>query len=102
MTYRPLTDEELSEIESRADSATLGPWRADTVDPEDVVIWGSELNPKTGDANFLGNVGSSRFTEVGVAFDIDTANAQFIAASRTDVPRLVAEIRALRSKISGK
>jgi hypothetical protein len=91
-----ITEEELLAIEARVNKATLGPWRADVEQPDDVVIWGSRPTPDNSD--FLGNIGEGRISEVGVAFDFDADNAQFIAGARTDIPRLIAEIRALWAK----
>jgi len=92
-----MTEDELLEIEIRVNKATQGPWRADVSLPDDVVIWGSR--PTHDNSDFVGNIGAGRVAEVGVAFDIDVGNARFIASARTDVPKLIAEVRALRSQL---
>ena len=75
-----LSDGELAEIEARAAAATEGPWEAD----------GSEIYDAAGDW-------------VGESLDLDApdggeTNARFAAAARTDVPRLVAALRAAREE----
>ena len=76
-----LSDGELAEIEARAAAATEGPWEAD----------GSEIYDAAGDW-------------VGESLDLDApdggeTNARFAAAARTDVPRLVAALRAAREEL---
>jgi hypothetical protein len=69
-----MTDEELNAIEARANAATEGPWE-----------WRRWTNGiSAGDHD----VGASCHT-----FD-----CRFIAAARTDVPKLVAEVRRLRAE----
>ena len=84
---KPLTAEELAEIEKRTDAATPGPW---------------ETTDTHGDWKFTvvrrGRVGSD-------CQDIRAGNepdASFIAASRTDIPRLLATIRADRATIAAR
>jgi hypothetical protein len=70
-----MTDDELKVIEARANAAAPGPWRRDmdvVRDAEDFMIVGPD----------------ERYTE---------QDADFIAAARTDVPTLVAEVRRLRA-----
>ena len=76
-----MTPEELDHIEQRAEKATKGPWDADTFavyaagDRYDCVI----------------HTGSGRSHP-----DQNIANALFAAAARTDIPKLVAEVKRLR------
>ena len=65
----------LNEIEARANAATEGPWEAD---------------PLEGNLDAPG--GGVRVAEVGMWRDDD---ANFIARARTDVPALVAALRAV-------
>jgi hypothetical protein len=74
-------DEDLKAIEARAQAATPGPWRNE--------------NPavRTGPEDCQ--------TLVAFAYDLrqQGQNAAFIAAARTDVPKLVAEVRRLRAAL---
>ena len=73
----PMTPERLAEIEARAEAATEGPWEA----------WdrgiGFEVHVNAECLN-------SEFRET-----FRQADAEFIAAARTDVPDLLAEVRRL-------
>lgn len=75
-----MTEEELKQIQARANAATPGPWRCDSTSSEcDVCVvreWSS------------GDV---------VAGGIFTRDAIFITEARKDVPALVAEVRRLRT-----
>jgi hypothetical protein len=80
---------DLDAIEARAKAATPGPWEGST---------------QTGVAGggFLAQV----FEGYGMTLAIatmerpnGTANAAFIAAARTDVPALIAEVRRLRDDV---
>ena len=91
-----MTDEELREIEERAKAASKGPW----------IPWGGEGWPK-GWEHFSG---SKDHTGIGwpvrddmnmlvcVVEEDRTADQQFIAHSRQDIPRLIEEIRRLREE----
>jgi hypothetical protein len=74
---------DLDDLKEKAKAATAGPWFDDSEwSPDDVSIWSG----KRGDSSvFLGNIGGARFVEVGVAFDANTANGQFIAAANPAV-----------------
>lgn len=102
---------DLEAIEARANAATEGPWQAEI--GEDI-----EVNAGTARTvwNEKGDVGtparswrsSDRILEVSDAewelpeddYAVIAANAEFIAHAREDIPALVAEIRALRSRLS--
>lgn len=74
-----MTPEQLDEIEARANRATEGPWE---------VIGGGEY--VTG-------------VSIVVAPDdggVTSADAEFIASARTDVPQLVAEVRRLQGQVA--
>lgn len=87
-----MTTDDLAAIEARARRASTGPWLAQTelrdgwpvcstgYCDEDDLDWGVNTEPMHGDQ--LGG-GSAR------------QNAEFVAACRTDVPALIAEVRRL-------
>lgn len=70
-----ISQKELSEIKERAEKATAGPWELEYDSYRD-----SFTVPKLKSV-CEGCVGSTEFT--------DNDNAKFIAASRTDIPKLV-------------
>ena len=111
-----MTDDELDAIEARANAATPGPWSWDrfddvTIPPEDYPACGAtvlaELVERDGEHWIMTPV---EVTMQGLdpnetdceteceafAVWITQADADFIAAAREDIPRLVAELRALR------
>ena len=82
-----ITDEELTQIEKRANLAQAGPWKAyiegrDHESGSDFIMTGTE-----------GNRGED--IEMTEATDNDYG---FIANARQDIPRLIKEIRELKSK----
>lgn len=92
-----LNDGELDEIQRRAESAQLGPWR---VDPVSSV---GENWPLA----FFGNDGKRDWvvaTDQRRASSLNGAgakeDAEFVAHARTDVPRLVAEVRRLGDEVA--
>ncbi len=86
----PLTDQELSDIEARAEKATPGPWTADP--PDEIEL---QIDPGTTECwGIRCPAGSVVVTDSG-CYPPDMPTAQFIAAAREDVPRLVAEVRRL-------
>ena len=89
-----LTDDELAEMAKRADDATPGPWEAfvegrDHLAGDDFIRTGGIDNaqPDMYVSQYLG----------ATARKVPAVDLDFIAAARQDVPRLVAEIRRLRS-----
>lgn len=80
----PLTDAELAAMQGRVDAATFGPWK--------LILHGNEQYPfpfslhTADDAVWI--------TRGGTVSSL--ASARFIAHARADVPRLLAEIAALR------
>lgn len=78
-----ISPEQRTEWRKLCDAATPGPWRADTVEPFDCVVWAGK--------KFLGNVGNDFLAPVGgvVMFDLDIQNANLIAAARTALPLLL-------------
>ncbi|MGZ4691055.1 MAG: hypothetical protein ACXVKA_05355 [Acidimicrobiia bacterium] len=86
-----LTEAELDAIEQRALAASKGPWRS-YVEGRD--HWsGDDFIRIGGDADDEPDMYISRDTNPAAAEDLD-----FVAHARQDVPRLVAEIRRLRSR----
>ena len=74
--------DELDQIRQRAGRATDGPWFIDSIESGEHAVFVSE------DSDELGWGGSR------VAQGVTGTNAEFIAASRTDVPCLVAALTA--------
>ncbi|WP_282790859.1 hypothetical protein [Streptomyces sp. CC224B] len=83
----PLTSEQLDQIEARATAATPGPWCTDSWE----IYQGAEYQP--GVSPWIGETcrGTSSLRQ-------DCADAVFVAAARTDVPALLAEVRRLRAQ----
>ncbi len=82
-----ITEEELIQIEQRANLAQAGPWKAyiegrDHESGSDFIMTGTE-----------GSRGEDIEMTGATDFDYD-----FIANARQDIPRLIAEIRELKSK----
>jgi hypothetical protein len=79
---------DLEAIEARAASATRGPW---TQRHRDIGVEGP---------NYLQTLAwTARLADEGTVGVRSVADAEFIAHARTDVPALVAEVRALRARI---
>lgn len=80
-----MTDDELAAIEARAAAATPGPWRP---------------GPRTGDVGggfvYRGDERSGRQVARTMSVLRGHADAAFIAAARTAVPALIAEVRRQR------
>ena len=87
-----LTDH-LDEIEARAEAATPGPWRASLLDG---------VTYEDGSSSHVAGIypgSTSGPPPVFVTNSIDRRDAEFIAASRTDVPALLAEVRRLQAAV---
>lgn len=95
----PLTLAELAEIETRAAKAAAGPWRECGHERGGCVcrlVWS-----QTADAT-VATTSLPEMERDGLHVpDAGGHNAAFIAASRTDVPRMAAEIRRLLGLLSG-
>ncbi|WP_405960747.1 hypothetical protein OG235_27670 [Streptomyces sp. NBC_00024] len=85
----PLSAERLAEITARADAATAGPWCTDAWE----IYQGAEYVP--GISFWIGETcrGTSELGQ-------DRADAAFVAAARSDVPALVAEVRRQAARIA--
>lgn len=80
-----LTNEELKEIEDRCNAATEGPY---FVTNETLVALPCSTSPSGYDA-----------FEVGTCDGKAAYTAEFLASTRTDVPKLIAEIHRLKREI---
>jgi hypothetical protein len=102
-----ITDQELLEIQEQADEATLGPWFDRHLDDD----WATNLmavskpveNGPRWPGFRAGDIAAAVLTQQPIRYvDIDNGkwgdNAAFIAHAREDVPRLIEEIRRLRSE----
>jgi hypothetical protein len=99
MSERTMTDEELAASEARAAAATEGPWiavlpRSQEGGPSICHAgpgWADEFSHPTNVRTAKGDALARR------TWEQSAADAAFIAAARTDVPRLAAEVRRLRA-----
>lgn len=107
MTERTsLTDADLDRIEAEANAATPGPWSASEAveyrprqgpfSDTGASIWSESQKHPSGDEQEVvaGGMQDEQGGAVGVLLNAD---ARFIAASRTNVPTLIAEVRRLRA-----
>ena len=89
----------------RCEKATHGPWAADTLTAGDCVVWAPN-------GDFLTNIGSSPFGPVTTweeldkygevtCFDGEKQNCEFIAHTRTDLPRALALLERCEQFIGG-
>lgn len=79
---------DLDAIEARANAATPGPWFNDSHE-----IYAGENTDIPAMSEWIGETCDPRRPDHGAA------NAEFVAAARTDVPALVAEIRRLTADV---
>ncbi len=100
-----MTDDELAAIRARVEEATPGPWKwyHPAEFPTDIRLgWGGRP-PKGG---YLFRLTCSHDPELsggagGAHAPPSEADAAFIAAARTDVPALLAEVERLRTLAQG-
>jgi hypothetical protein len=83
----PVNDQRLDEILGRANAATPGPWCNDSWE----IYQGAEYEP--GISVWIGE------TCRAGSMDQDRADAEFVAAARSDVPALVAEVQSLHTEV---
>jgi hypothetical protein len=79
----PLTDEELDQIQLRADQATKGPWKSYI-----------ESRDEMSGSSFIMMEGEDIYLTGATDHDQD-----FIASARTGIPKLIQEIRRLRDML---
>ena len=94
----PLTDEQLDEIEARANAATPGPWHwedwaEDDGDNRFALVAPPETRPG-GPSEWFPDLGHLLIQDED--HNISEQDRAFIAHAREDVPRLIAELRAAR------
>ena len=102
-----LSDSDLDEIEERADAATPGPWFVRFLDDVHAMsLYAVSTKPDTGEGGRWPDF--EQWTMVAATLvqepryaDIEDErwieNARFIAHARSDIPRLITEIRRLRA-----
>ena len=102
-----LSDKEIAEIKAREEAATPGPWHVDSIASEDghgpfnaYVLMDANGSPMLDTQN-------SEIAEIHSEYDEDGRHSwdeiarrymEFIAHSRTDVPRLLQEVEALKAE----
>ena len=95
-----MTDKELDEISARANAAAPGPW---CYDYQEKHVHGNPTNVlraaavgqrihSPSDLPWIADIGANEIYD-----EQRRANADFIAAARTDIPALVAEVHRLRA-----
>jgi hypothetical protein len=83
--HTPMTDEEMTAIKVRCDAATPGPWRS--------YVEGRDHS--SGSDFIMTGEGDSRGKDIELS-GATTADQDFIAHARQDLPRLVNEVERLR------
>ena len=84
-----MTPDDLARIEARAAAATEGPWVVET--PESV--YGHDGGPDWADLRWVSDRATVADDDPPWLGPVATADAEFIAHARTDVPALVAALR---------
>jgi hypothetical protein len=84
-----LTDEELRAIRARCDSATPGPW----------ISYVEGRDHMSGSSFIQTGPGESRGEDIELS-GATTADQDFIAHARADVPRLLDEVERLRRRLA--
>lgn len=103
---------ELGYIEERADSATSGPWFVRLLNDRKFMslvavstVPGSESDGMANELESGNNIALTLVQDpkyAAVADELWDENANFIAHARQDIPRLIAEIRRLRSLLGSE
>lgn len=88
-----MTDEEIAKLRELCEKATPGPWRQDVSCPDDVVIWGPNTD------QWIANVGEP-ISPVGFIASAHAHDAEFIAASRTAIPKLLDMVEHLQHSLA--
>jgi hypothetical protein len=86
-----MTEDDLRTIEARAEAATPGPWRQGDIAAGDLPVAGGCFSVEI--------YGATDDPYAVLAECEHEADASFIAAARTDIPALVAEVRRLREAL---
>lgn len=109
--HQPVTEAELAEWKAKTDAATEGPWLIEEDDPvaEPWLIDESMDSIQIALAHRLTIGQGGEFDDSRCVADIswsnglteqDSRNAQFIAAAREAMPRLLAEVERLRAQVA--
>ena len=94
------SEEELNEIQARAAAATPGPWECGRkYSDAHVVFEASAMVDSIGIARPLGDGRVFTAQIASIPRESFTSDAVFIAASRSDVPRLVEAVRVLQGQV---
>ncbi|MGC0317060.1 hypothetical protein [Kitasatospora acidiphila] len=111
-TSDPLTDDDLADIQERADAATPGPWYVRQLDDEFAMslvavstVADTGLGERWPDFDHHHVVAATLVQQpryVDIADERWDENAIFIASARQDVPRLISEIRRLHRLLEEK
>lgn len=88
--------EQIAEIEARANAATGGPWGIERTDMRNWI--GPMRRSGTKVAAIIVNI--DRVGLVPEALSRNDNNSDFIAHARTDIPALIAALRAERAKVA--
>ena len=89
-----MTDSEIKEIEDRCKLATPGPWKS-IVEGRDIESADSFIMTGISDGEDIWS--SKRGADIYLT-GATTADQDFIAYARQDIPKLIAEIKRLKSK----
>jgi hypothetical protein len=84
-----LSDEELNEMQARCAAASVAPWTA--------MLEGRDHT--SGSSFIMTGTGDSRGDDIELS-GASPADYEFIAHARQDLPRLIAEVRRLRSVLN--
>jgi hypothetical protein len=95
-----MTEEELIEIEARCNAATPGPWEQVKKSVRIAGLGDLPHAPNAYGGGICNCLGAQRLYRDDQVDRPAVANAVFIAASRSDVPALVAEVRRLRAELA--
>jgi hypothetical protein len=108
-TPEPLTGEELDQLEELASAATPGPWHVRLLDDDDAMsLVAVSTMPDTGRSERWPHFDHHEIVAATLVQQpryVDPAderwdeNARFIAAARQSIPRLIDEIRRLRTQL---
>jgi hypothetical protein len=92
-----MSDAELAAIRERCEAATEGPWRRITLDiPWNDVVTDDQQTVVANSWDICEIATRERIVEPKWTLQHDIADAEFIAAARTDVPALLDEVDRLR------
>lgn len=99
----PLTKADLAEIKRRCDAATPGPWGWYSEDQSMISLCGDngrDLEQHVVSLTICESCQKGHdHWEWGHCYTADAQDAAFIAAARTDIPRLLAHIEALETAL---